>query len=162
MVDQYCIIYGGSEYNPGPFVLAVSKDQNMINGFREEHYHICRGGEICEDSRYNTFSSDYEIEYYMGHYMTQKMVTEFCQYCTSIYNIVYAITDTLERELCYLKFDESDQDIIDDGFGLLNEQMINTAPIELCDLVEQGHVYGSVLDIEACLDKFLSTYEPTF
>lgn len=160
-MNEYCIIYGTSDVDPGPFVLAVSKDQSMINGFREEHYHICRNGEICEDNRYETFSSDYEIQLYMGHFMTQKMITDFCQHCTSIYNCLWSISDTIERELEYFKFDDYEHDILNDGFGLLAEQLSDITPLELSNLSEQdGHVYGSVLNIESCLEKFLATYSP--
>lgn len=159
--EEYCIIYGTTDNNPGPFVLAVSNDQEMINGFREEHYHICRGGEIVNDSRYDIFAGDYEIQEYMGHYMTQRMITDFCQYCTSIFNSLWSITDTIERELQYIKFNPDEQSVVDDGFGLLCEILSQSAPIETRDIMEQGHIYADVLYIEKCLEGFLATYQPS-
>lgn len=161
-VEEYCIIYGRTDNNPGPFILAVSNDQDMINGFREEHYHLCRGGEIVNDNRFDMFSGDYMVEEYMGHFMTQRMITDFCQYCTSVFNSLFAITDTLERDLDYLKFNEEEQNVVDDGFGLLCEILSNVAPIETRDLMEQGHIYADVLCIDKCLERFLATYQPEY
>lgn len=161
-IEEYCIIYGHTDSNPGPFILAVSKDQEMINGFREEHYHLCRGGEIIKDTRYDVFAGDYMVEEYMGHFMTQRMITDFCQYCTSVFNSIYAITDTLERDLSYLKFGPDEQHVVDDGFGLLCEILSAVAPIETKDMMEQGHIYADILYIDKCLERFLSTYQPEY
>lgn len=160
MNEEYCVIYGGSDENPGPFVIAVSKDQEMINGFREEHYHFCKNGEIINDGQYENFMYDYEISYKLGHYITPAMLTEFTSYLTSIYNRIYQISDTYERELCHLLFNEADQLIVDDGFGLLAEHLADMVPIELSDEVDDS-LYGSVLNIEKCLDQFMSTYKPS-
>ena len=78
-MNEYCIIYGKNNSNPGPFIVAVSKDQNMINGFREEHYHFCAGGEVAVDVFYDNLADDYEIEYKGGHYMTPLMTN--CYRC---------------------------------------------------------------------------------
>ena len=45
------------------FIMAVSKDQNMINGFREQHYQYCRGGEIVRDNKYYDYAGDFEINF---------------------------------------------------------------------------------------------------
>lgn len=159
-MEEYCVIYGGTDTNPGPFIIGVSKDQEMINGFREEHYHFCKGGEIVSDSKYECFAADYEISYKCGHYMTPKMITEFIEYLTAVYNQLSQILDTYDRNLCYLLFDENDQNVIDDGFGLFEEILGDVIPIELSEIVEDS-IYGSVLQIENCLNTFISTYEPT-
>lgn len=158
-MEEYCIIYGGTDSNPGPFIVGVSKDQEMINGFREEHYHFCKGGEVVKDGKYNDFAFDYEISCKCGHYMTPKMITEFVEYLTAIYNQLSQISDVYERHLGYLLFNDNDQDIVDDGFGLLSEILGDIIPIELSEIVEDS-MYGSILKIEKCLDNFMSLYEP--
>ena len=57
MEQEYCIIYGCNDNDPGPFVIGVTKDQDMINGFREEHYHFCRGGNVVIDSMYDNLAA---------------------------------------------------------------------------------------------------------
>lgn len=156
---EYCIIYGGTDFNPGPFIIGVSNDQKMINGFREEHYHFCKGGKIVNDNRYYDLAADYEISYKGGHYMTPVMVTKFIDYLTAIYNQLSQVLDVYERNLEYLLFNENDQDIVDDGFGLLSEHLSDIIPIELSEIIEES-IYGSVLNIEKCLDDFISIYEP--
>ena len=85
MEQEYVIIYGRTDSDPSPFIVAVSKDQNMINGFREEHYQFCAGGEVVVDGFYDNLADDYEIEYKGGHYMTPLMTTKFMEYLTSVY-----------------------------------------------------------------------------
>ena len=41
MNNEYCVIYASTDSNP-MFIVAVSQDQNMISGFREEHYHFAK------------------------------------------------------------------------------------------------------------------------
>ena len=82
MEQEYCVIYGYNESEPGPFIIGVTKDQSMIDGFREEHYHFCKGGEVLVDSFYDNLAPDYEIQYISGHYMTPAMITEFMRYLT--------------------------------------------------------------------------------
>lgn len=158
-MEEYCIIYGHSDNNPGPFVIAVSDNQEFINGFREEHYHLCKGGEIVKDNRRDVFS-DYEIQLHCGHYMTPKMVTDFCEYTTHLYNQLMGITDMIERDMNYFKFDDNDQEIIDEGFALLLEIVSDSAPVEYgCEL--DDIIDGcSVFDLPECLDVFLASYQP--
>lgn len=159
MEKEYCIIYGHSDKDPGPFVLAVSDNQEMINGFREEHYHLCKGGEIVKDNMYDNYK-DYHIENQCGHYMTPMMITGFCEYCRSLFNKLVEITDMIERDLSYFRFDDSDQDKIDDGFTLLLEILTDSAPVEYeCEL--DDILNGcSVFDLPECLDNFLAIYQP--
>lgn len=158
-MEEYCIIYGKSDNNPGPFVFAVSKDQLMINNFREEHYHLCAGGEVLNDNQYENYCYDYEIIYHLGHYMTQQMVTDFRQYCTSIFNRVFAITDSL-HELDYLIFSDVEQEIVDEGFGLFSETLYDLVPVE--NISPEDDMYASILDLDICVERFLSQYQPNY
>ena len=168
MEQEYCIIYGSTDADPGPFILAVSKDQNLINGFREEHYQFCKAGEVVVDGFYDNLASDYEISYKSGHYMTPIMVTKFMEYLTSVYNQLFSIADVLERDLEHFIFTESEQEIIDDGFGLLMEHLQNMSytmnvatpyDFDASDIIEDS-VYGATLNIPECLDRFMATFEP--
>lgn len=168
MEQEYCIIYGSTDADPGPFILAVSKDQNLINGFREEHYQFCKAGEVVVDGFYDNLASDYEISYKSGHYMTPIMVTKFMEYLTSVYNQLFSIADVLERDLEHFIFTESEQEIIDDGFGLLMEHLQNMSytmnvatpyDFDVSDIIEDS-VYGATLNIPECLDRFMATFEP--
>lgn len=155
-MTEYCVIYGSSDDRPEPFIFGVTNNQQLINGFREEHYHICVGAEIRNDNGYDNYI-DYEIMEYLGHFITNKMLTDFCDYCTSIFNRIYGITDTIEMDVSYLKFDENEEEIVDDGFGLLFEIMCSAAPLELHEM-KNNSIYDDVLDIHKCLEEFLSTY----
>ena len=165
-MEEYCIIYGCNDNDPGPFIIGVTKDQNMINGFREEHYHFCRGGEVVVDSFYNNLSSEYEIQYMAGHYLTPIMITKFMEYLTAQYNQLFMYFDNIERDLDNLRFSEAEYEILDDGFGLLREHLgelmytVNTLNIYgEADIIEDS-VYGAILNIPLCLEKFLSTFQP--
>lgn len=168
MEQEYCIIYGSTNSNPSPFIVAVSKDQNLINGFREEHYQFCSGGEVVVDSFYDNLADDYEISYKSGHYMTPVMVTKFIEYLTSVYNQLFSIADTIERDLEHFIFTETEQEIIDDGFGLLMEHLQNISytmnihqqyDFDESNIIEDS-VYGAALNIPECLDRFMCTFEP--
>lgn len=168
MEQEYCIIYGRTDADPGPFIIAVSKDQNMINGFREEHYHFCAGGEVVVDGFYDNLASEYEIEYKSGHYMTPIMSTKFIEYLTSVYNQLFSIADTIERDIEHFIFTETEQNIIDEGFGLLMEHLQNMSytmnvatpyDFDASDVIEDS-VYGATLNIPECLDRFMATFEP--
>ena len=166
MEQEYCVIYGFNDVDPGPFIIGVTKDQNMINGFREEHYHFCKGGEILVDSFYDNLSSDYEIQYLAGHYLTPIMITKFMEYLTAQYNQLFMLYDNIDRDIDNFIFNEVEQEIIDDGFGLLRDHLgelsytINTLNIYgTADVIEDS-VYGAILNIPLCLEQFLSTYKP--
>lgn len=158
MKEEYCVIYGATDENPAPFVIAVSKDQSMINGFREEYWHLCKGGEILSDGGYDTFSSDYEIQLYMGRYMTPMMITKFNEYVTSIFNRMWSLVDNLDNMRDNLKFTESDDVDVNDGLGFLQEILSEIVPIEMFN--GEGSVYGNVLDIDKCLERFISIFIP--
>lgn len=168
MEQEYVIIYGRTDSDPGPFIVAVSKDQNMINGFREEHYHFCVGGEVVVDGFYDNLASEYEIEYKGGHYLTPLMTTKFMEYLTSVYNQLFNIADTLERDLEHFIFTETEQNIIDDGFGLLMEHLQNMSytmniatpyDFDASDVIEDS-IYGATLNVPECLDRFMSIFVP--
>ena len=165
-MEEYCIIYGCNNEDPGPFIIGVTKDQNMINGFREEHYHICRGGEVVVDSFYHNLAPDYEIQYLAGHYLTQVMITKFMEYLTSQYNQLFMYFDNIERDIDNLRFSEEEYEIIDDGFGLLREHlgelMYTVGTLNIygeADVIEDS-VYGAILNIPLCLERFLESYQP--
>lgn len=166
MEQTYCIIYGYNDNDPGPFIIGVTKDQNMINGFREEHYQFCKGGTVITDRCYDDLASDYEIRYSAGHYLTPKMITEFMQYLTTEYNQLTSIIDMLTRDTDYLKLNETEQDIITEGIGFLNETLYELSyGFHMEDRYGTNDeildsIYASVLDIPVCLDRFLSTYQP--
>lgn len=168
MEQEYCIIYGHSDVDPGPFILAVTKDQSMIDGFREEHYHLCKGGEIAVDGFYDNLSSDYEIQYTGGHYLTPVMITDFINYLTAEYNQLYMLFDNIERDLDNLVFnDDVQRDVVIDGIDILRDHLSNLmytmntdGRYGEADMIEDS-VYGSILNIPLCLDRFLSTYQPT-
>lgn len=167
MNQQYCVIYGYNDNDPGPFIIGVTKNQDMINGFREEHYHFCRGGEILTDNLYEQLSFDYEITYSSGHYLTPKMLTEFMEYLTAEFNQLTMLADAINRDAEYLIFNETEQDIISDGLGFLHEILYEAS----CGLHMDNKygsidplndsIYASILDIPKCLDKFLSKYQPS-
>lgn len=167
-MEEYMIIYGRTDSDPGPFIIAVSKDQNMINGFREEHYHFCADGEVVVDGFYNNLASDYEIEYKSGHYLTPAMTTKFMEYLTSVYNQLFSIADVIERDIDHLIFTEVEQEMVEDGFGLLMEHLQNMSytmnvatpyDFDTSDIIEDS-VYGATLNIPECLDRFMATFEP--
>lgn len=165
MEQEYCIIYGCNDVDPGPFVVGVTKDQDMINGFREEHYHFCKGGNVVIDSFYDNLSADYEIRYSGGHYLTPKMITDFMQYLTAEYNQLTMLIDALSRDVEYFKFNETEQDIISEGLGFLHETLYETSygmhmenKYGSDDILDS--IYASVLDVPECLNRFLSTYQP--
>lgn len=159
MNEEYCIIYGSTDMHPGLFIVGVSKDQDLINGFREEHYHFAKYGEIVNDCDYDDYKFDYEISYKSGHYITPIMITAFCDYLTAIYNQMSAVLDVYERNIEYLKFNENDEEIVSDGLQLLHEHLEGIYPIELADVIDDS-IYGSILNIELCLDNFMNNYEP--
>lgn len=166
MEQEYCVIYGGTDSNPGPFIIAVSKDQNMINGFREEHYHFCKGGEILVDKFYNNLVDDFEIRYISGHYVTPVMMTKFMEYLTSVFNQVCMLLDTIDTNIDDLKFDEEELYIISEGFDLLREQTygiaytMNVSDPYCSDNLLEDSIYASILNVEECLERFMSIYEP--
>lgn len=167
MEQQYCVIYGCNDNDPGPFIIAVTKDQNMINGFREEHYHFCKGGEILTDGFYDNLTSDYEIQYIAGHYMTPKMITDFMSYLTSEYNQITMYADNLERDLEYILFDNDEEyAIVEEGIGFLRDHLFEvTASFHMSDRYGSddqilNSLYANVMNIPLCLEKFLSTYQP--
>lgn len=167
MNQQYCIIYGYNDNDPGPFIIGVTKNQDMINGFREEHYHFCRGGEILTDNLYDQLSSDYEIMYTSGHYLTPKILTEFMEYLTAEFNQLTMLVDTINRDVEYLIFNETEQDIISDGLDFLHETLYEASyglhmdeKYGTSDPINDS-IYASVLNIPECLDRFLSTYQPS-
>lgn len=166
MEQEYCVIYGYNDNDPGPFIIGVTKDQNMINGFREEHYHFCKGGEVLIDSFYDNLAPDYEIQYISGHYMTPAMITDFMRYLTAQCNQICMLLDTLERDTEYIRFNETEQDIVEEGFSFLREHVQDMAYT-----MNMGNTYGSrndiedsvyasILNIPLCLENFLSTYRP--
>ena len=159
MKDKYCIIYGSTDEHPGLFIMGVSKTQDMINGFREEYYHICKHGEIVDDGQYETYSSDYEINCYLGHYMTPIMVTDFVDYLTGIYNMFTMVSDMYEHNIVGLKLTEKNEEIATEAMDFLTSHLMNMVPMELSDVVDDS-IYGKILNIENCLEDFLSTYEP--
>jgi hypothetical protein len=74
--------------------------------------------------------------------------------------------DNIERDLDNLRFSEVEYEILDDGFGLLREHLgelmytVNTLNIYgEADIIEDS-VYGAILNIPLCLEKFLSTFQP--
>ena len=165
-MKEYCVIYGCNDNDPGPFIVGVTTNQAMINGFREEHYHFCRGGEVLVDSFYDNISADYEIQYTMGHYMTPIMISEFTDYLISVYNMIFKCVDNIENDIDNLKFTEDEREIVDDGFGLVKEHLEN-----LVYNMNINYTYGSedaladsiyaeLLNIPLCLERFLSTYQP--
>lgn len=167
MNQQYCVIYGYNDNDPGPFIIGVTKNQDMINGFREEHYHFCRGGEILTDNLYDQLSSDYEIMYTSGHYLTPKILTEFMEYLTAEFNQLTMLVDTINRDVEYLIFNETEQDIISDGLDFLHETLYEASyglhmdeKYGTSDPINDS-IYASVLNIPECLDRFLSTYQPS-
>ena len=167
MKQQYCVIYGYNDNDPGPFIIGVTKNQDMINGFREEHYHFCRGGEILNDGMYEQLASDYEIEYSSGHYITPKMLTEFMEYLTAEFNQITMLTDALLRDSEYLIFNETEQDILTEGLDFLHETLYEASYGMHIDNTYGSNdsindsIYASILDIPKCLDRFLSTYQPS-
>lgn len=167
MNQQYCVIYGYNDNDPGPFIIGVTKNQDMINGFREEHYHFCRGGEILTDNLYDQLSSDYEIMYTSGHYLTPKILTEFMEYLTAEFNQLTMLVDAINRDVEYLIFNETEQDIISDGLDFLHETLYEASyglhmdeKYGTSDPINDS-IYASVLNIPECLDRFLSTYQPS-
>jgi hypothetical protein len=166
MEQEYCIIYGYNDVDPGPFIIGVTKDQNMIDGFRQEHYHFCRGGEVTIDGFYDNLAPDYEIQYTGGHYLTPVMITEFIEYLTAEYNQLFMLFDNIERDVDNLIFNEAEQAVVEEGIDLLREHLNNlmyTMNTEgrygEANIIEDS-VYGSILNIPLCLDNFLSTYQP--
>jgi hypothetical protein len=166
MEQEYCIIYGYNDVDPGPFIIGVTKDQEMINGFREEHYHFCKGGEVAIDGFYNNLSQDYEIQYTAGHYLTPVMITKFMEYLTAEYNQLFMYYDIIERDIDNLIFNEYDMEVVEEGISTLRDHLgelmytVNTLNIYgEADIIEDS-VYGSILNIPLCLDRFLATYQP--
>lgn len=158
MNDQYCLIYGSTDENPGLFIIGVSKNQNMINGFREEYYHICKYGEVVDDGQYDKYAGDYEVNCYLGHYMTPVMITDFVDYLTGIYNKFTYISDIYDINLPNLKFTPKNESIVSEAADLLSSHLSAMVPIELSEVIDDS-IYGEVLNIENCLEEFLSTYE---
>ena len=138
----------------------------MINGFREEHYHICRGGEVLIDSFYKNLSADYEIQYIAGHYLTPVMITAFVDYLTTQYNTIFKCLEHIESDIDNLKFSDDERDVLDDGFGFLREHLqdiVYTMNISYgygsSDEITDS-VYAGLLKIPLCLERFLATYQP--
>ena len=165
-MEEYCVIYGYNDNDPGPFIIAVTKNQDMINGFREEHYHFCRGGEVMVDCFYNNLSADYEIQYTAGHYLTPVMITAFIDYLTAQYNTIFKCLEHIESDVDNLKFDDDEREVLDDGFGFLREHLQD---IVYSMNISYGYgssdeindsVYAGLLNIPLCLERFLSTYQP--
>lgn len=166
MEQEYCVIYGYNDNDPGPFIIAVTKDQSMIDGFREEHYHFCRGGEILIDSFYDNLAPDYEIQYTSGHYLTPAMITDFMRYLTAQCNQICMVLDVLERDSEYLRFTDDERDIVDEGFSFLRDHVQDMAyTMNISDGYGsrndiEDSVYASILNVPECLERFLSTYRP--
>lgn len=164
-MKEYCVIYGYNDNDPGPFIVAVTTNQDMINGFREEHYHFCIGGEVLVDSFYDNISSDYEILRFMGHYVTPIMMTDFTNYLVSVYNGIYKCIDSLENDIDNINFTDDEREIVDMGFGLVKEHLENlvynmniVGDYSDDDLVDS--IYAELLNIPECLNRFLATYQP--
>lgn len=164
-MKEYCVIYGYNDNDPGPFIVAVTTNQDMINGFREEHYHFCIGGEVLVDSFYDNISSDYEILRFMGHYVTPIMMTDFTNYLVSVYNGIYKCIDSLENDIDNINFTDDEREIVDMGFGLVKEHLENlvynmniAGDYSDDDLVDS--IYAELLNIPECLNRFLATYQP--
>ena len=164
-MKEYCVIYGYNDNDPGPFIAAVTTNQDMINGFREEHYHFCIGGEVLVDSFYDNISSDYEILRFMGHYVTPIMMTDFTNYLVSVYNGIYKCIDSLENDIDNINFTDDEREIVDMGFGLVKEHLENlvynmniAGDYSDDDLIDS--IYAELLNIPECLNRFLATYQP--
>ena len=164
-MKEYCVIYGYNDNDPGPFIVAVTTNQDMINGFREEHYHFCIGGEVLVDSFYDNISSDYEILRFMGHYVTPIMMTDFTNYLVSVYNGIYKCIDSLENDIDNINFTDDEREIVDMGFGLVKEHLENlvynmniAGDYSDDDLIDS--IYAELLNIPECLNRFLATYQP--
>lgn len=166
MEQEYCVIYGYNESEPGPFIIAVTKDQSMINGFREEHYHFCKGGEVLVDCFYDNLAPDYEIQYISGHYMTPVMITDFMRYLTAQCNQICMVLDILERDTEYLRFSDDEQDIVEEGFSFLRDHVqdmayrMNMGNTYGSSNDIEDSVYASILNVPECLDRFLASYRP--
>lgn len=159
MIQEYCIIYTANRYNPSPQVFAVSDNQEYINGFREQFPYKCISGEIVTDSNFENYA-DYKIYEFGGFYLTPLITSAFCDYCRTIYNRLTMISDMIGRDLGYLKFNENDQDVIDHGFGMFEEILYDSAPIEFASDFDEIVNGCSIIDIPQCLIDFIETYEP--
>ena len=165
MEKEYCVIYGGTDKYPDPFIIAVSDNQEMINGFREEHYHFCVHGEVVRGYDYDKLAPDFEISYNSGHYVTPIMITEFINYLNAIFNQTCMILDNIERDVEQLIFDDYESNIMDEGLDLLRDHLTGmsyTMNIEVpysMNVIDET-VYGNVLNVPKCLDDFMNTYEP--
>lgn len=159
MIQEYCIIYTVTRYNPAPQVFAVSDNQEYINGFREQFGNKCSNGEIVCDCNYNKFA-DHQIYEFAGFYLTPMITTAFCDYCKTIFTRLTMISDMIGRDLEYLKFNENDQSVIDQGFGIFEEIIYDSAPVEYASDFDEIVNGCSLLDIAQCMIDFIEEYDP--
>ena len=98
--------------------------------------------------------------------MTPAMITDFMRYLTAQCNQICMLLDTLERDAEYLRFNEVEQDIVEEGFSFLREHVQDMAytmnmPNEYGSSNDiEDSVYASILNVPLCLERFLAMYRP--
>lgn len=159
MVKEYCIIYTVTRDNPAPQVFGVSDNQEYINAFREQFGDKCHDGEIVCDCNYDKFA-DHHIYEFAGFYLTPMISTAFCGFCRDIFNRLTMVSDMIGRDLTYLKFNENDQSVVDQGFGVFEENLYDSAPVEYAGDFDEIVNGCSILDIPQCMIDFIESYDP--
>ena len=158
---EYIKIYGSSKYRSEPFILGVSDDQYLINGFKEEWYYIIHDYEIVHDNNFSTYS-DYYILEFEGRFLTDKMLTSFYSYYSSKYDEIVNLVNVIEADLDIFKFNDEENDVLMNGFYPLLDLFSRIAPTELEDMRIDGCVRiksMEMFNVEKLIDTFLEQYE---
>jgi hypothetical protein len=64
-----------------------------------------------------------------------------------------------EHNIVGLKLTEKNEEIATEAMDFLSSHLMNMVPMELSEVIDDS-IYGKILNIENCLEDFLSTYEP--
>lgn len=159
---EYIKIYGSSRYRSEPFILAVSDNQYLIDGFKQEWSDIIHDYKIVLDDNYDKYS-DYYILEFENRFITDKMLTDFYTYYMSEYDTIAIIMDVIQADLDIFIFDDEENDILMDGLDPLLNIFSQTAPTDLEEMRSEGRVLNhDIFNVSKLLEKFIMEYEISY
>lgn len=153
---EYMIIYGSSPQRREPFILAVTNDQNYINGFKNDFYDYCHDYKIVNDNKFEMYD-DYHVREICNHYITEKMLTQFYEEYINIYDI---LINFLNTDIDIFKWTDKEMDRLELGFEIINT-ISYSGPIDIEDLRYNSEMLISkdIVDIPKLLEEFIYEFE---
>ena len=153
---EYIIIYGSSPHRREPFILAVTNEQRYINEFKNDFYDLCHDYKIVNDNNFEMYD-DYHIREICGHYITEKMLTEFYEEYLGIYII---LSEFLDTDIDIFKWTDDEMDRLELGFGVINA-VTSIGPIDIDDLRYNSSflISTDIVNIPKLIEEFVYKFE---